>query len=170
MKLESVTSDPDSDVPTLSSISSMTRSDSLSQSLDYSAPSFLDRYPQPVDQEKCSDIPRLESSSGPHIATLDRDVLKTDLDYEVFRLDVKLVNRMNSAFTRDSADSPGHIYPRTVATKPSSKTVWAMTGTMGPVRGLMTEQSHYIKMEGSQTFQEMWAFELSKATGKQKRR
>ena len=169
LKSESVTSDADSDLPALSSTSTWTRSESPSESWVHSAPSSPpDRYPEPVDHEKLLDIPRPDaSSSGPQIATLDRDLVRTDLDYEVFQLNAKITNRTNDATSRRGADTPGHILPKTVATKPAQRTVWAMTGTIGPVEGMMTEQSHYIKMEGSQTFQEMWAVELSRATGKQ---
>ena len=105
-----------------------------------------------------------ELQSGPLIGVLTADYARTDLDYEIFRLENLSIAYSNKVTLPSTIKHPSIIHPKTIARKSTTKAVWAVTGTSGCVQGEMTQQPHYIKMEGSQTLQEMWAVELERKT------
>ena len=91
---------------------------------------------------------------------------KNDLDYEVFEIDDARYHNWNMMDIPSSGDPVRQIFPTDVARTLVECPVWAATGTTGCVRGTMMRQAHYIKMEGSETFQEMWAVKLDSNTSK----
>ena len=91
---------------------------------------------------------------------------KNDLDYEVFEIDDARYHDYNKMDLPGSGDPVRHILPNKVARTLVECPVWAATGTTGCVQGTMMRQPHYIKMEGSETFQEMWAVKLDRNTSK----
>ena len=95
------------------------------------------------------------------IATLPNVFTKTDLDYEIFRLDSCHVSKSNYIALPSTAEK---IVPNKVAEKSVDGIVWAATGTTGSVKGVMMTAPRYIKMESSRTFQEMWVVDLDRKT------
>ena len=104
-------------------------------------------------------------SSNPKISDL-LPYERNDLDYEVFEIDDPYYHNLNKIDLPSSGDSIRHIIPNKIARTLVECPVWAATGTTGCVQGTMMRQPHYIKMEGSETFQEMWAVKLDRNTSK----
>lgn len=104
-------------------------------------------------------------SSKPKISNL-LPYERNDLDYEVFEIDDPYYHNWNKIDLPSSGDSVRHIIPNKIARTLVECPVWAATGTTGCVQGTMMRQPHYIKMEGSETFQEMWAVRLDRNTSK----
>ena len=103
-------------------------------------------------------------SCGQRIADLSANYIQTDLDYELFRLDDLRFHTDNSISLPTMPESAQMLRPGNPARMPLDAAVWVVTGTTGSVRGIMTSTAHYIKMEGSRTFQEMWAIRLDRET------
>ena len=91
---------------------------------------------------------------------------RNDLDYEVFEIDDPAYHNGNKIDLPSSTDYIRRIIPTKVARTLVECPVWAATGTTGCVQGIMMRQPHYIKMEGSETIQEMWAVKLDRNTSK----
>ena len=91
---------------------------------------------------------------------------RNDLDYEVFEIDDPAYHNGNKIDLPSSTDYIRRIIPNKVARTLVECPVWAATGTTGCVQGTMMRQPHYIKMEGAETFQEMWAVKLDRNTSK----
>ena len=103
-------------------------------------------------------------SCGQRIAHLSANYIQTDLDYELFRLDDPRFHSDNTISLPKLHESAHMLRPGKPARMPSDAAVWVVTGTTGFVRGTMTSTAHYIKMEESRTFQEMWAVRLDRET------
>ena len=103
-------------------------------------------------------------SCGQRIADISANYIQTDLDYELFRLDDPRFHTDNAISLPAMQESPQMLRPGKPARMPVDAAVWVVTGTTGSVRGTMTSAAHYIKMEGSRTFQEMWAVRLDRET------
>ena len=95
------------------------------------------------------------------IASLSQDFTITDLDYEVFKLNLCQFSSSNEIALPNTAQC---IVPSKVAERPVDGIVWAATGTTGCVKGVMKTAPRYIKMDGSHTFQEMWVVDLDRET------
>ena len=104
-------------------------------------------------------------SSNPKISNL-LPYEKNDLDYEVFEIDDPRYHSWNKIDLPSSERPIRRIIPNEIARSLVECPVWAATGTTGCVQGTMMRQPHYIKMEGSDTFQEMWAVRLDRNTSK----
>lgn len=105
-------------------------------------------------------------SCGQRIANISANCIQTDLDYELFRLDDPRFHTDNAISLPTMQESAQMLRPGKPARMPLDAAVWVFTGTTGSVRGTMTSTAHYIKMEGSRTFQEMWAVHLDRETSK----
>lgn len=105
-------------------------------------------------------------SCGQRIADISANYIQTDLDYELFRLDDPRFHTDNAISLPTTQDSAQMLRLGKPARMPLDAAVWVVTGTTGSVRGTMTSTAHYIKMEGSKTFQEMWAVRLDRQTSK----
>ena len=103
-------------------------------------------------------------SCGQRIADISANYIQTDLDYELFRLDDPRFHNDNAISLPTMQESAQMLRPGNPARMPLDAAVWVVTGTTGSVRGTMTSTAHYIKMEGSRTFQEMWAVRLDRET------
>ena len=101
---------------------------------------------------------------GQRIADVSANYIQTDLDYELFRLDDPRFHTDNAISLPTMQESAQMLRPGKPARMPVDAAVWVVTGTTGFVRGTMTSTAHYIKMEGSSTFQEMWAVRLDRET------
>ena len=104
-------------------------------------------------------------SSNPKISDL-LPFERNDLDYEVFEIGDSLYREPNKIDLPSFGYPSRRIIPNKVARTVVECPVWAATGTTGCVQGTMMPQPHYIKMEGSETFQEMWAVKLDRNTSK----
>lgn len=60
--------------------------------------------------------------------------------------------------------TPNYLTPRNVVRQLVESTVYAATGTTGPVKGTILKTKNYIKMECSRSFQEMWVVRLEGKT------
>ena len=103
-------------------------------------------------------------SSNPKISDL-LPYERNDLDYEVFEIDDPYYHNWNTIDLPNSEDLRC-IIPNKIARTLVECPVWAATGTTGCVQGTMMRQPHYIKMAGSETFQEMWAVKMDRNTSK----
>ena len=90
---------------------------------------------------------------------------RNDLDYEVFEIDDPYYHDWNTIDPPNSEDPMRCIIPKIALTLVECP-VWAATGTTCCVQGTMMRQPHYIKMAGSETFQEMWAAKMDRNTSK----
>ena len=104
-------------------------------------------------------------SSNPKIASL-LPFERNDLDYEVFEIGDSSYHNPNTIDLPSSGYPSRRIIPNKIAKTVVESPVWAATGTTGCVQGVLMRQPHYIKMEGSETFQEMWAVKLERNTSK----
>ena len=119
-------------------------------------------------------IPEVSSSSQPTYLSNPKisNLLPceiNDLDYEVFEIDDPYYHNRkywNKIDLPSSGDPIRRIIPNKIARNLVECRVWAATGTTGCVQGTMMRQPHYIKMEGSETFQEMWAVKMDRNTSK----
>ncbi|KAK0511993.1 hypothetical protein JMJ35_005121 [Cladonia borealis] len=114
-------------------------------------------------------IPEVPSPSQPTYSSYPKisNLLpyeRNELDYEVFKIDDPRYHRWNKIDIPSSGDLIRRIIPNKIARTPVECPVWAATGTTGCVQGTMMRQPHYIKMEDSETFQEMWAIKLDRNT------
>ncbi len=100
------------------------------------------------------------------IADIPVHYMQTDLDYEVFRLDDPRFHTVNQIALPTMQEPAQVLRPSRPARMPADTAVWVVTGTTGAVQGTMTSAAHYMKMEGSKTFQEMWAVRLDRETSK----
>ena len=91
---------------------------------------------------------------------------RNDLDYEVFEIDDPRYHSRNKIDLPSSTHPIRHILPNKIARTLVECPVWAATGTTGCVQGTIMKQTHYIKMEGSETFQELWVVKLDRNTSK----
>ena len=103
-------------------------------------------------------------SCGQRIANISANYIQTDLDYELFRLDDPRFHTDNAISFPTMQESAQMLRPSKTARMPLDAAVRVVTGTTGSVRGTMTSTTHYIKMEGSTSFQEMWAVRLDRET------
>ena len=111
---------------------------------------------------------------GYRLASLSRESKTTDLDYEVFLIE-------NPSFhTPNRIDlQKGRGYPTTYLTSEkvvvnindffgdaTARPILAATGTTGVVEGDIIRSPYLIKMNRSNSFQEMWAVRLSRDSSK----
>ena len=104
-------------------------------------------------------------SSNPKVSNL-LPYERNDLDYEIFEIDDPHHHNWNRVELPSPGDHIRRIIPNKIARTLVECPVWAATGTTGCVQGIMMRQPHYIKMEGSETFQEMWVLKLDRNTSK----
>lgn len=104
--------------------------------------------------------------TGRQISTLSPQFVPTDLDYELFQIDSSQPFGANEVSLPTPKSNSRNVSPISIAQSPIDGPVWVATGTTGCVKGAMSTQPQYIKMEGSETFQEMWVLELDRATSK----
>lgn len=91
----------------------------------------------------------------------------TDLDYELFLLEsttYKYPSRIR--IPADKGDSSDFLYPSRVATEVAEGPVLVATGPTGTVKGVIMKNAHYIRMDRSMTYQEMWPVQLDRYTSK----
>ena len=111
--------------------------------------------------------PHGQQSGRERIATLSSDDTVNDLDYECVAVDDVEYQKPNRILLPTSAhESPQFLFPRAIASKAEESTVWAVTGTTGLVKGTIIKNPYYIRMNGSRTYQEMWAVKLDRDTSK----
>lgn len=101
------------------------------------------------------------------ISTLAPDCVANDLDYELFPLNDPKYHVSNSIQLPATKGSHlREIVPRGIARAAAETTVWAATGTTGCVKGTLMENPYFIKMTGSNSYQEMWPVKLERGTSK----
>ena len=101
---------------------------------------------------------------GLKISDFSEEYDRTDLDHEIFSIHDLRYHVPIKVLLSTSEGSTRSISPRHVAREPVEKAIFAATGTTGCLRGNMVRQPRFIKMEGSETFQEMWAVKLDMDT------
>ena len=125
--------------------------------------------PLSVDQsslevEETVNTPQDGRFCGQRIAEISANYIQTDLDYELFPLEDPRFHTVNDISLPTMQESAQILRPGKPAPKPVDAAVWVVTGTTGIVSGTMTSIAHFIKMEGSRTFQEMWAVRMDRET------
>jgi hypothetical protein len=110
--------------------------------------------------------PRYENRVlGPRISTLAPDCVANDLDYEVFPLNDPKYHVSNSIkLPAIEGSHPRKILLKGVARAAAETAIWAATGTTGSVKGTLMRNPYFIKMAGSQSYQEMWPVKLERGT------
>ena len=91
----------------------------------------------------------------------------TDLDYELFLLEstsYEYPSRIQ--IPANNGDSGDFLYPSKVATEVAEGHVLVATGPTGTVKGIIMKNPHYIRMDKSLTYQEMWPVQLDRHTSK----
>jgi hypothetical protein len=124
--------------------------------------SFLDSASASVDEEQT-----LEDRKQQKISTTNSSFVKNDIDYEIFPIEDSeycVPNRVSLPTAKDATQN--HVLVRRIAQELAERQVWIASGTTGTVRGTMQASTHFIKMAGNQTFQEIWAVQLERDTGK----
>ena len=101
---------------------------------------------------------------GQKISELSTKYDRTDLDYEVFRIDDPRYHAPNKISLPTFEGHTRSVTPSEIARKPAERAIIAVTGTTGCFQGTMMRQPRYIKMEGSETFQEMQAVKTDRKT------
>lgn len=102
------------------------------------------------------------------LATIPRDIVANDLDYECLALEDDVQSpRLNRIRLSTSTDGNSeYLYPREVASRVEETTILAVTGTTGLVKGTILENPFHVRMIGSSTCQEMWQVRLERDTSK----
>lgn len=115
-----------------------------------------------VTEGECSQPIQL----GPRISTLSPNCAINDLDFEVFPINEPAFPTFNEVdLSTSDTKCPRLIYPNQIARRVTSETdVYAVTGTTGCISGTILESPYFIKMIGSQTYQEMWQVVLERPT------
>ena len=109
--------------------------------------------------------PVVESRQRTRIGKLMRGCTVTDLDYEIFFLEYSKYQQPNRIpIQADKGDLIRYLYPSKVATEVTEGPILAVTGTTGSVGGFIMKNPHYIRMNSSTTYQEMWPVQLDRHT------
>ena len=88
-----------------------------------------------------------------------------DLDYELFPVYNLSYHAPNDVSLPPMHGSPRSLHPKAIATTESERTVWAVTGTTGPIEGVFINNPSFIRMAGSEVYQRMWPVKLDKNIG-----
>jgi len=93
------------------------------------------------------------------------DCVQNDLEYQIFPIvDPQFQAPNKIDLPKSEGEGLRYIFPKCVAREAAETEVWAATGTTGPVKGTLIKNPYFIKMAGSETFQENWAVRLERDT------
>ena len=163
-----MTSESDHDSCRESSTSAQSRSEQISEGSIAPAPLQVPKYYPESQQRKLNADSANERvpQEPPRISTFNHHYHRTDLDYELFRLEKNPYQQQGNSDTARSPTNPQYPHPRSIAQEPIATSVRAATGVSGLIEGRMAIQTQFLKLEGSRTFQEMWAVQLTSPLSK----
>jgi hypothetical protein len=100
------------------------------------------------------------------ISTMTSPRIRNDIDYEIFPIEDIRYCAANKVYLPSDGVAMDSIKVDGVAEELAERPVWVATGTTGTIKGVIKTSNHFIKMAGSQTFQEMWAVQLQRHASK----
>lgn len=125
----------------------------------------LDTQVDLIEQDVACHVPS-KAVPGRRISSLSSDYVVNDLDYEVFELEDAIVERCRNIpyapLAEDRDLSTAITSPKGIVRNLAESKVWAVTGTTGLIRGTIFRSPYYTQLEGSCTFQEMWAVKFDR--------
>lgn len=116
--------------------------------------------------ESPEDETTTKSSQMRKISTMTSPRVRNDIDYEVFPIEDARYCDVNKICLSSDGVTTDFIQVDGVAEELAERPVRVATGTTGTVKGVVQTSTHFIKMAGSQTFQEMWAVQLERQASK----
>ena len=99
------------------------------------------------------------------IATVSEEDTPNDLDYQLLHFDAKI---LTPAHIQNPVQPFDCLSSQVIAKFVTEASVLAATSKSGIVKGVIMSNSHYIKMEYSSSYQELWSVKLERDISKSK--